>query len=118
MATGTITKVSNDSGTGYCKMADGTMLQWGTLSLTSGTMSQYGALYGVAASIVFPIAFNDANIVVTGSSKYGNQPEMSFGMTNSITASQAAVRLWDVASRAISSTNPFVVKWQAVGRWK
>lgn len=118
MATGTITQVSNDSGTGYCKMADGTMLQWGTYNLTSGTMSQYGALYGVAATIVFPIAFNNANIVVTGSSKYGNQPEMAFGMTSTITSAQVIVRLWDVASRAISSTNPFVVKWQAVGRWK
>lgn len=31
MATGSIKKVSNDSASGYCKMADGTLLQWGNM---------------------------------------------------------------------------------------
>ena len=33
MATGKIEKVMNDSGSGYCKMPDGTLTCWGTISV-------------------------------------------------------------------------------------
>lgn len=33
MATGIIKKVISDSGSGYCKMPDGTLIQWGAISV-------------------------------------------------------------------------------------
>ena len=33
MATGTMEKVTNNSGSGYCKMPDGTLIQWSDITI-------------------------------------------------------------------------------------
>ena len=47
MASGTIKMTTNDSGTGYCKMPDGTMICWGQIVITgkAGTARGNGGLY-------------------------------------------------------------------------
>ena len=60
MATGKIEKVMNDSGSGYCKMPDGTLMCWGTFSGEGYAATQVGSLYVVelSLSITFPVAFS------------------------------------------------------------
>ena len=53
MATGTITKVMNDSNTGYCKMPDGTLICWGefTTNRSQYSVTANGAMYAATATV-------------------------------------------------------------------
>lgn len=123
MASGIVTQVSNNSGydssttSHYCKMPDGTLMQWGTLDVTSGTTSSYSPVYILNVTVTFPIPFYDTTYVINGSSKYGTGAEFAFGQGTSY-ESHAIVRVWDTSPRTASSSNRWRVKWQAIGRWK
>lgn len=116
------TEVGNmqtDSGVGYCKMADGTLILRGTTNFTSGSMSAYGSVYIATVTITLPSTpkFINGDYTITGSSKWSTGAEFAFGQ-GATSATQASVRVWDVAARTFTSSAPLVVKWQAIGRWQ
>lgn len=78
--------VMPDSGDGYCKFPDGTLIQWGSTTTSVSGMTQIassGIYYG-QASIAFPIAFVGEPIVV-GSTKYGTGHQVPAGFAGSTT---------------------------------
>lgn len=107
------------SGVGYCKMADGTLILRGTTNFTSGSMIAYGSIFIATVTIVLPSSpkFINGNYTITGSSKWSTGAELSFGQ-GATSATQASVRVWDIAARTFSTSAPLVVNWQAIGRWK
>lgn len=112
MATGSITKVSNDSASGYCKMPDGTLVCWGNASVTTST-SASGATYPYLGytSVTFTIPF------------YGEYPQVFANIRQS-------PAYWAAGASDISTTGFTVyvggntngttnnVCWLAIGRWK
>lgn len=109
MATGTITKVVNDSNTGYCKMPDGTLLQWGNIGGggASGTSKNFPVTFDIPFTAAPCIAFGTYN---DSSGHYDNISTSYFDLTeNGFTA-----RL----SRTSSSYIGAVVRWIAIGQWK
>ena len=117
MATGTIKQTANNSENGYCKMPDGTLLQWGIQTVTSGTFTASGEMYFLATSISFPLPFINNASFVSGSSKVGSSVELAFGVT-SASETTATVRNMSTQAIALSSSIPLVIRWFAVGRWK
>lgn len=108
-----------EGGAGYCKMSDGTMLQWGTVNITSGTFTQYASspFYIFVASITFPKSFYGTATIVSGSSRFSTGAE--FGIGQGATSSGAvSVRCMDISARVMSASEKLVIKWMAVGRWK
>lgn len=96
-------KVTNNSESGYCKMPDGTLIQWGSEKIASGTSSK---------AIAFQIAFNNANNVsVTLCPGYDNSiyvPLVWGGLTTT----------GFTVYRSSSESFNQAVKWTAIGRWK
>lgn len=117
MATGTIKQSANDSGNGYCKMPDGTLLQWGTATITSGTFTANGAMYFLATSVSFHLPFINSASFVSGSSKVGSAVELAFGVAG-VTETTATVRNMFTQAITLSSSVPLVIRWFAIGRWK
>lgn len=115
---GAVTIPTAEEGNGYCKMPDGTLIQWGTFTTTSGgSTTSYGSIYILQLSFDFSISFIDTNYVVTGSAKFGTGAALPFGLEGGTTSS-ASIRVWDIATRTLSSSTPLVVHWQAIGQWK
>ena len=106
MATSTIEKVTNNSGSGYCKMPDGTLIQWGT---AQGTGEHYFPVsfvdtsYTVLVGVGYPTPSYITNISVLGGHPH-NQSEFSIIVfnTDGSTPSKANV----------------LFRWLAIGRWK
>lgn len=113
MATGSIKKVSNDSASGYCKMPDGTLMQWGTYKTTATSVTQTGSLYMVTLrpNITFPIPFyQDAPKVFLN--QYGGYGAIFSSAYNSV-----GIYSIDIA-RPTSGTIVPDIAWFAIGRWK
>lgn len=102
MATESITKVSNDSASNYCKMADGTLLMWGeTLIASSGDRVQVN--YPITPLII---------------------PFVYITASESGAAAGLDLRVFDrnmsrffIYRKSNSGTNQYVM-WFAVSRWK
>ena len=109
MASGTSKKVTSDSGTGYCKMPDGTLIQWGKAG--------GGGATGTSASfpVTFAIPFTDAPHIAFGvhNDSSGHYDNVSSSYVN-LSGSGFTVRLSRPSSGYIGS----VVLWIAIGRWK
>lgn len=103
MATSTIKQVTNTSGSGYCKMPDGTLIQWGYNIIDANKD---------VVDITFEIAFADALYGFTTMSVFANDRTMTY-VYGSATAT---------GIRVYSRVNPVTLeqrfKWIAVGRWK
>lgn len=70
MATSTIQQVISNSeqqqsGTGYCKMPDGTLIQWGILNVGDIEANSTGA-----GTFTFPVAFINNNYIAASTSRY------------------------------------------------
>lgn len=119
MATGTIPKVTNDSGSGYCKMPDGTLIQWGRYEVKSGTFTQAGSsgVYAFALSFSFPIPFASDYPAVFGSTQYSTGHRVASGYRGASKTTSAGVA-YDFYPRVMSTTNKLFVEWCAIGRWK
>ena len=113
MATGTIPMPANSSGSGYCKMPDGTLIQWGYHSGGTKATTQTGALYLVSydPEITFPTAFADTPIVEF-SPMYDN-----YCIIVSANYSATGISKITVGRPNSGSIYPRV-GWLAVGRWK
>lgn len=95
--TGAVTTPQNDSGTGYCKMPDGTLIQWGTVTVPSGSY---------IASITFAKVFANTNYAVT----LGIYDDIAPSINTKSTGGCRIGRTPNTASNNI--------EWQAIGRWK
>lgn len=105
MATGSIKKVSNDSTSGYCKMADGTLIQWGAGSVasTKGQFSRQSVSFAVPFTTVYPDMF------VTG---------LTEDTTMVCTVSNRTATGAQISIHQNSSTRTIYFSWLAIGRWK
>ena len=117
MATSIINQVMNNSGENYCKMPDGTLIQWGrnqvTTASTSGIYPGFGnnSMYRGVTDVTFPIPFtNTPAVVADGDNRlYG-----AFGINETHTTnSKFSV---EGGHNAANTTISFF--WVAIGRWK
>lgn len=124
MATSILPQVTNESGSNsygnYCKMPDGTMIQWGNFTMNSTSeMTQIGSS-GIYVSPGFnktlPVNFV-GDYVVTGTSRYSTGHIVPLGCNMSQNADRFNVMIYDFYKRSLND-GLFVVYWQAVGRWK
>ena len=109
-----------DSADGHCKMPDGTLIQWGTVTLTSGSTSTYVSPINTATVVIqFPIPFVSTDYMVFGSGKYSTGASTPIGQNIAgETLTTCSVHWWDATARAFSASIPLRVKWCAIGRWK
>lgn len=103
-------QVTNNSGSTYCKMPDGTLIQWGTAAnMQSGN------------TITFPIHFINKNYRVSITSQYNTASTIRsiYGVANSDKYNDGfTLYVWDTTKGGISTQNNVVVEWIAIGRWK
>lgn len=112
-------KQENESGDGYCKMPDGTLIQWGNTALTAtGTMTQIGSsgIYFALFYLSFPIPFIDTDYTVNGTTRYSTGHAVPLGAMP-YSASQVALYAYDFYARS-NNDGQRRFFWQAVGRWK
>ena len=99
----------NDSGAGYCKMPDGTLIQWGSTSIERKV--------GInTAAVTFPIAYKAGNppVVMATTQTSAYAPYLNV-YPNTITGTSANIAL---SNTNTSAYNDGAVNWLAVGRWK
>ena len=110
-----ITDSGSNTNGNYIKLQDGTLIQWGETSATTGTTSQSRGGCTVYASDevsqYFPVSFIDNNASVMTQIN-GGYAALNFIYT--IIAS-ARVRITLVST---SSSYSRTIKWLAIGRWK
>ena len=120
MATGTIPFTTTAGGTGYCKLADGTMVCYANnVTVTgNGNMAQIGSsgVYFGTVDIDFPAAFKASNIAMSGTARYSTGNGVAFGVS-STTASGATIHVYDFYARSLTDGN-LKVSYIAIGRWK
>ena len=120
MATGTITKVLNESSgnstSGYCKMPDGTLIQWGRINVSGvAIQNTWGSLFESASQpsgVTFAIPF----VEYPSCSATANLSPSAWleGLSTSKTgiSNYFLVRPTSVASATGH------IDWIAIGRWK
>lgn len=108
MASGTIPQTWNDSGTDYCKMPDGTLIQWGSASIERKV--------GINETpfITFSIPFTISPMVFTNFQTRAYAPYLSTNVSD-VYAEKFKIIL--VNSDTYDYNNG-AVTWLAVGRWK
>lgn len=115
MASGIIQKVIPDSGNSYCKMPDGTLIQWGYSNPT------YANANIALSSVTFPIAFIAQPVVslTVGDSQNTQQELPANAKIRSITASKFDISYQDPAGN-FQSDGSYIkpIYWLAIGRWK
>ena len=111
MATQTIKSADNVSGAGYCKMPDGTLIQWGRatpVAFANGVCTK---------AISFPLqnAFISAPSVTASLVS----SDVTYATANVIHAevNTATVRMVMYAATTYGGQNE-IIMWIAVGRWK
>ena len=103
MASGTITNFATDSGTNYCKMSDGTLIQWGEAIIPIESPS---------ITVTFPLPFFSANYSITAMGVFTFTRDIDF-----VYAAQTTTKI-DIYHGAADLTHAVGFKWMAVGRWK
>lgn len=93
----------NESGANYCKMPDGTLIQWGDASI---------AAHEQITTVTFPIAFINTNYTVSVLGVFANTRDVAFVYGVATTTN---IEIYESLSDA-SLEEPF--KWLAIGRWK
>ena len=118
MASGVIQKTNVDGGTGYTKLPDGTLIQWGKYSVHSGSFAAVSGtgIYYLNISFNFPIPFV-GNPIVTGTSRYSTGFALPVGFNNA-SATTAVGYAYDFSPRTPTTQVPLIIEWQAVGKWK
>ena len=104
-----------NSGTGYCKMPDGTLMCWGMISFLGANTSQWGELYlcNINPSISFPIKFiSNPSVTMTEAGMYSCFVVTANSDKNGIGDMQLA------RASQFNTTATYYISWQAIGRWK
>lgn len=104
---------SNSNGY-YSKFADGTLIQWGSITPTL-TLTQIGSsgIYTATTTVTFPQAFDNARYYAYGTSRYGTGHAVSVGAIQS-GAGYMTISIYDFYARS----GTINVTWCAIGRWK
>ena len=107
------TDLSNISGSGYCKMPDGTLLCWGEINVPISTYSQFGAMYSHAFSLnaYFAQLFIDVPYVsfTCNSASAGT-------IVNTLYDNEKITQIEVMRQNATGYYTTF--RYLAVGRWK
>lgn len=105
MATGTVKQVMNNSGSGYCKMPDGTLIQW----VRGGSYVETATQYTIELPVAFADGYYSVAVTPIGDSSYIG----SSAILNSVTTSSFKVWIGN-------PDNEYVLgfRWIAIGRWK
>ena len=106
MATESIKKVSNDSASGYCRMPDGTLIEWGSFSVSIGANTY------IESELAFPIEFYNAPSLALTPQIWSNPADYSW-VVRSASQSNPTLRL---GNRGSATTVKWL--WIAIGRWK
>lgn len=107
LATSTIKQVTNNSGSGYCKMPDGTLICYGdeaTGSISSNSIMD--------VPVTFPLEFLAVPVVTV--SYVSHSPAVLSISYEARTKTGFTIRVGNSYSSPISTR----VTWIAVGRWK
>ena len=106
----TIQQQTNNSGSGYCKFLDGTLIQWGSGNIGVETES-------AVFNINFPIPFsgNPTGFICPAASTSDRNNFFIFACYNEETTKMTA-KGWRLGG-TIQPANP-AYRWQAIGRWK
>lgn len=112
------TKLDNiiESGTGYIKYVDGTMICWGSVNGNCHTWSAWGSLYqsNTVPLGQFPVPFTSTPIVTI--SGYNSATGGWVTPVNSVTATD--VGIFSVVRPNDPGAQPFQVSYIAIGKWK
>lgn len=112
--------LSFQSGDSYCKLPDGTLIQWGvSRAAGSGSLTQIASsgVYTGVLPITFPIAFTSGNnTFVHGSFRYSTGHDTPIAPV-SVSGNSASVRVYDFFERPLDD-GLITLRWLAVGRWK
>ena len=115
MASGIIEKVISDSGTNYCKMPDGTLIQWGY------SIPGYANPNIATSRITFPIAFTaQPSVCLTvGDAQHAFQELAANAKVGSLTKNAFTISYQDPAGQ-FQSDGSYIkpIYWLAIGRWK
>lgn len=109
MATGDIKQVTNNSGSNYCKMPDGTLIQWGVIG-------GYQSAKRRDLTVNFPISFLNTDayqVFVTSMFSSESTPYECLGIVKHVSASQCIIH-------QVNATDNYsnTIAWLAIGRWK
>jgi hypothetical protein len=105
MATGTSKKVTNDSGSGYCKMPDGTLIQFGYASILAERLFLL---------LKFPTQFVNNSYAFTATPEFRDTRDV--WMTYYDNSSNPTGSIYVYRNTALSTAQNF--SWIAIGRWK
>lgn len=116
MASGTIKNFANDSDAGYCKMPDGTLIQWGRINVSNVPISNtWGSLFESGrqdSGVTFPVAFvGDPSCVATANMSPAAWIE-------GLSASTTGLGSFFLTRPTSVSASSGHIDWQAIGRWK
>lgn len=114
MATGNIEQTWNNSSSGYCKMPDGTLIQWGSKDDTMSNNRSWGEFYiADLETVQFPISFySTPKIFLTPSTTSSFFVITVVATTTEISTVQVG------RGTAFQSGINYGYDWLAVGRWK
>lgn len=118
MAESKIQKVISDSGTGYIKYSDGTMIQYGQHTFTGIDITKewWGSFYETADAQQFgnwPIAFTETPIITVTTAS--GQPVFLEGLQGTSETNIGYSYFWSVARKEnITATMDYI----AIGKWK
>lgn len=107
--TSNIKQITNNSEDGYCKMPDGTLIQWGSIG-------GYEEAKRKDYTITFPIAFDTSyTYAMTANGRFFSDPNSyeTVCTCKMVSATQAIVHVYNASTNYINA-----VFWVAVGRWK
>lgn len=109
MASGTIKMTANESGNSYCKMPDGTLIQWGIVVNTN---------LGYTA-VSFPVAFVNDTFIFSASPRYSSAyPYIDYRTVSQKSSNSVGVVNFKPLSSTGSYTTAALADWLAIGRWK
>lgn len=103
MATSTIKQVKNLGGSGYCKMPDGTLIQWGYASIPDN---------GDRVYVAYPITFGGIPTVAITIDENGYSGDVRLYSWQRLLAGLYALNRGVVQTKAVN------FHWIAIGRWK
>lgn len=108
MATGTIEKVIPDSGAGYYKSPDGTLIQWGQVGNASN-----------GYEIILPVSFVDTSFNAFTSYWSASADSMRVSIAPSASAvNKIAINIYTAGTPTPYTGNSVYFRWLAIGRWK
>lgn len=114
--TGAVTTPQNDSGTGYCKMPDGTLIQWGRIVVNNVPITNaWGAVYESSiqsSGVVFPITFVETPCVVA----FANVSPTAW--LENIGSDATRLGSYYLVRPTTSNASSGYISWMAIGRWK